>query len=201
MTHWNGKKHTKKKGRQLSFQLGWFISSLVGWWPAFFPYEVDGFQPDCSGINLTEGVVAKIPLFYGSGVNPKSPSGLALGFSGWNPSTSYGSNTLGFFSRLHSSYDDTKANQCSKNNFFGRVTFKNKNKNKNTSWTLLVMIYIFLRVTLEKGWWSQSNDWNNTTKFSTTDSPRWAASLFEARSEQFSMCNLRTACNKNNYVR
>lgn len=197
MTHWNGKKH-KKKGRQLSFQLGWFISSLVGWWPACPPYEVDGVPTRNPVANSTEGVVGFIPLFYASGVNPKSPSGLALGFLVGTHQRRMAQTPWVFF-RAASSCDDTEADQCSKNNFFGRVTFKNKNK--NTSWTLLLMIYIFLRVTLEKGWWSQSNDWNERPSFRPLMSLMGSISFRGPFRTVFGMCNLRTACNKNNYVR
>ena len=84
-------------------------SSLVGLFPAwsepmtglFSIRSVDGVPTRNPENQLNrEGVVAKTPPFYGSGVNPKIPKWFGRqGISGWNPSTSYGSNNLGFFLR------------------------------------------------------------------------------------------------------
>lgn len=157
-----GKKTPKKKQGDNSH------SSLVGLFPA---WSVDDrasnhtwgrWLPTRNPVaNSTEDVVAKIPLFYGSVVVWPWDFWLEPINVVWLKRTC-GFFSLAFIVRWYRSWSVLKKQ------LFWKSHSKNKNKNKNTSWTLLLMIHIFLRVTLEKAWWSQSNDWN-MTKFSTTD--------------------------------
>lgn len=126
---WNGKKHQKKEQGDNSH------SSLVGLFPAwsvddrpFFHTRLMASNQIAPGSMDTEGVVAKIPLFYASGGFPKSASGLALGFLVGTHQRRMAQTTWVFFFALHSSYDDTKADQCSKNNFLEESQQEQKQK-------------------------------------------------------------------------
>lgn len=92
-------KNTKKKRATtlipawlVYFQLGRLmtgLSTIRGWWRS----------NQKSGCQLNRGCSWFYPTILRFRGEPKIPKWFGLGISGWNPSTSYGSNTLGFFSR------------------------------------------------------------------------------------------------------